>query len=115
VGSNPIQGMDIWCVYEVCVHSVFVLSYAWVEALRRTDHSSKESYRLWIDQETEKAASAHKACTAIKNIYQIKFVSWMRIRQKTNTYIRWPFNVKKYAIFKMWKGEAIPVIGCGGP
>jgi hypothetical protein len=31
----------------VCVCSVFVLSCVWSEAFRRTDHSSKESYRLW--------------------------------------------------------------------
>jgi hypothetical protein len=33
--------------------SVFVLSCVKVEALRWADHSSKKSYRLWIDQETE--------------------------------------------------------------
>jgi hypothetical protein len=42
VGSNPTQGMDV-CV---CVYSAFVLSCVLVAALRRTDHSSKESYRL---------------------------------------------------------------------
>jgi hypothetical protein len=42
VGSNPTQGMDI-CV---CVYSAFVLSSVQVAALRRADHSSKESYRL---------------------------------------------------------------------
>jgi hypothetical protein len=30
----------------VCVYSVFVLSSVYVAALRRTDHSFKESYRL---------------------------------------------------------------------
>jgi hypothetical protein len=33
----------------VCVYSVFVLSYIYVEALRQVDHSFKESYRLNID------------------------------------------------------------------
>jgi hypothetical protein len=31
----------------VCVHSVFMLSCVQITALRRADHSSKESYRLW--------------------------------------------------------------------
>jgi hypothetical protein len=35
------------CLVYVCVYSVFVLSCVYVEALRRADHSSKESYRLW--------------------------------------------------------------------
>jgi hypothetical protein len=46
--------------------SVFVLSYVYVDALQRVDNSSKDSYRLWIDQETEKAAKAHKGCRAIQ-------------------------------------------------
>jgi hypothetical protein len=45
MSSNPTQGMDVWCV---CAFSVFVLSCVQVEALRRADHPSKESYRLWI-------------------------------------------------------------------
>jgi hypothetical protein len=40
VGSNPTRGMD---VYMFVRFSVFVLSCA----LRRADHSSKESYRLY--------------------------------------------------------------------
>jgi hypothetical protein len=35
------------CLVCVCVYSVFVLTCGWVAALRRVDHSSKESYRLW--------------------------------------------------------------------
>jgi hypothetical protein len=35
------------CLLCVCVYSVFVLSCVQVAALRRADHSSKESYRLW--------------------------------------------------------------------
>jgi hypothetical protein len=31
----------------VCVYSVFVLSCVYAAALRRADHSSKKSYRLW--------------------------------------------------------------------
>jgi hypothetical protein len=55
VGSNPIQGMKV-CI--VCVYSVFVLLCVQVEALRRADPPSKESYRLWIGSETEKAGKA---------------------------------------------------------
>jgi hypothetical protein len=55
VGSNPTQGM---CV-SVCVYSVFVLSCVYVAALRRADHSSKESYRLCKkDYETEEETRA---------------------------------------------------------
>jgi hypothetical protein len=35
------------CLVCVCVYSVFVLSCVSVATLRRTDHSFKESYRLW--------------------------------------------------------------------
>jgi hypothetical protein len=42
VGSNPTWDMDV-CV---CVYSVFMLSCVYVAALRRADHSSKESNRL---------------------------------------------------------------------
>jgi hypothetical protein len=52
------------CLFCVCA----LLCY--VEALRRADHSSKESYRLWINHETEKAARAHKGCRN-KNIYSL--------------------------------------------
>jgi hypothetical protein len=52
VGSNPTWGMDV-CV---CVYSVFVLSCVDVAALRWADPPSKESYRLYKDQEIEKAA-----------------------------------------------------------
>jgi hypothetical protein len=42
---------------SVCVYSVFVLSCVKVAALQRADHpASEESYRLFKDQETEKAA-----------------------------------------------------------
>jgi hypothetical protein len=45
----------------VCVYSVFVLPCVKVEALRRADHSSKESYRLYIkDHETEEEARAQQ-------------------------------------------------------
>jgi hypothetical protein len=46
MGSNPIQATDI-CI--VCVYSVFVLFCVYLAALRRTDSSSKEYYRLCID------------------------------------------------------------------
>jgi hypothetical protein len=36
VGSNPAEGIDVWCVY-----SVSVLPCIWVGALRRAEHSSQ--------------------------------------------------------------------------
>jgi hypothetical protein len=42
VGTNPTYGMDV-CV---CVYFVFVFSCIQVAALRRSDHSSKDYYRL---------------------------------------------------------------------
>jgi hypothetical protein len=55
VGLNPTLGMD------VCIYSVFVLLCVQVEALRRTDPSSKESYRLCKkDYETEEQARAQQ-------------------------------------------------------
>jgi hypothetical protein len=41
VGSNHTQGMDV----NVCVCAFFCV-YVQVEALRRADHPSKESYRM---------------------------------------------------------------------
>jgi hypothetical protein len=41
MSSNPNQDMDVFCV-----NFMFVLSCVQVEALRRAEHSSKESYRL---------------------------------------------------------------------
>jgi hypothetical protein len=41
VGSNPTQGMNVWCVcafFCVCVEA---------EVLRRAAHPSKESYGLF--------------------------------------------------------------------
>jgi hypothetical protein len=43
------------CLVCVCVYSMSVLSCVYIETLRRADHSSKESYRLQNDHETEKA------------------------------------------------------------
>jgi hypothetical protein len=49
--------MDVY----VCVYSVFVLAFGYVAALRRTDHSSKEFYRLCRkDYETEEEARAQQ-------------------------------------------------------
>jgi hypothetical protein len=46
---------------SVCVYSVFVLSCEQVEALRRADPPSKESYRLCKkDYKTEKAAKVQR-------------------------------------------------------
>jgi hypothetical protein len=50
---------------SVRVYSVFVLSCVYVAALRRADLPSKEAYRVFIDQETEKAAKVHKVCRSI--------------------------------------------------
>jgi hypothetical protein len=45
LGSNPTQGMDVWCLcLSVCVYAIFCV-YVQVETLRRTDHPPKESYR----------------------------------------------------------------------
>jgi hypothetical protein len=72
VGSNPSKGMDV-CL---CVYTVFVLSCVQVVALRRADHSSKESYCLWKnDYETEQEAGAQqKGCRAIDE----RINGWMR-------------------------------------
>jgi hypothetical protein len=50
---------------SVCVYSVCAALCVQVAALRRADPPSKESYRLYIDQETEIAAKAHKGWRAI--------------------------------------------------
>jgi hypothetical protein len=50
---------------SVCFYSVFVLFCAQVAALRQADSSSKESYQLCMDEETEKAAKVHKGCRVI--------------------------------------------------
>jgi hypothetical protein len=42
VGSNPNQGMDVLCL---CVRAFFCVCVQ-VEALRRSDHPPKESYRM---------------------------------------------------------------------
>jgi hypothetical protein len=45
----------------MCVYSVFVLSCVYVAALRRADHSFKESYSLCKnDYETEEEARAQQ-------------------------------------------------------
>jgi hypothetical protein len=45
----------------VCVYSVFVLPCVSVAALRRADHSSKESYRLYKkDNKTEEETMAQQ-------------------------------------------------------
>jgi hypothetical protein len=45
---------------------VFVLSCVNVEALRRADHSSKEFYRLSMDQETEKRPGPTRPVESVK-------------------------------------------------
>jgi hypothetical protein len=59
--SNPTQGMDI-CV---CVFYVFGLFCVLVGALCVADLSSKESYRLFVDEETVEATKFHKGCKAV--------------------------------------------------
>jgi hypothetical protein len=63
VGSNPNSGTVVWCV---CVFILFVMSCVSVEALRRGHHSSKESYRLQIDQELEKRPRPTRAVEPLK-------------------------------------------------
>jgi hypothetical protein len=46
VGSNPTQGMDVWCVCVCLRVRAFSCVCVQAEALRRADHPSKESYRL---------------------------------------------------------------------
>jgi hypothetical protein len=58
VSSNSNQGMDV-CI--VCVYYVFVMFCVSVAAMRRADHSSKESYGLCIkDYETEEDVRAQQ-------------------------------------------------------
>jgi hypothetical protein len=46
---------------SVCVYSMYVLSFVYVAALRRADHSSNESYRLCKKGcETEEETRAQK-------------------------------------------------------
>jgi hypothetical protein len=67
---RPLEHWDRW--FEsysrhgcLCVFILFVLFCVYVEALWRADPPSKESYRLCVDQETEKAAKVHKGYRAI--------------------------------------------------
>jgi hypothetical protein len=60
--SKPTRGMDV-CI--VCFYSVSVLSCVQVEALQGAYPVSKESYRLCIDEETEKVVKVRKGCKAI--------------------------------------------------
>jgi hypothetical protein len=53
VGFNPTQSINVR--YVLCVHTVFVLSCVKVEALRQAGHSSKKSYRLQNDHDSEKS------------------------------------------------------------
>jgi hypothetical protein len=58
VGSNPTQSSDV-CVRLFCVCVVLC-------ALRRADPPSKESYRLCINEEIEKAAKVQQnVCSAV--------------------------------------------------
>jgi hypothetical protein len=43
VGSNPTQGMDVWCL---CMCGAFSCVYVQAQALRRADHPPKKFYRL---------------------------------------------------------------------
>jgi hypothetical protein len=70
--SNATRGMDV-CV---CVYAVFVLSCVQVAALRRADHSSKESYQLCEkDYGTEVEARAQqRAAEPLMNEYRCTVV-----------------------------------------
>jgi hypothetical protein len=50
---------------SICVYSVLVLSCVQVAALRRADHTSKESYQLCIDQEIKKRPGPTRAVEPI--------------------------------------------------
>jgi hypothetical protein len=70
--SSRVQTLGSWVripletLMFLCYYSVFVLACVQVAALRRGDPPSKESYRLYKNQETEKAAKAQqKGCSAI--------------------------------------------------
>jgi hypothetical protein len=53
---------------SACVYSVFVLSCVEVAALRRADHSFKESYRLCKkDYDTEEARAQQRAVGPLMN------------------------------------------------
>jgi hypothetical protein len=45
---------------SVCIYYMFVLSCVQVAALRLADPPSKKSYRLYKNQDTEKAAKAQQ-------------------------------------------------------
>jgi hypothetical protein len=61
-----------------------------VAALRWANSPSKESYRLCIDQETEKAAKVHKGCKAIDS-----FVEHTRFNENVANYFS-PDRFGKY-------------------
>jgi hypothetical protein len=73
MGSNPTQGMDV-CI--VCVYSVFVFC-VYVEALRRADPPSMESYRLYIlyigSRSWKRGQGPTKDCRAIVTVI-VKYV-----------------------------------------
>jgi hypothetical protein len=51
--------------------------YIW--GLRLADHSSKQSYRLWVDQETEKESRAREDCRANQEEEEEEEEEYMRI------------------------------------
>jgi hypothetical protein len=59
------------------VYSAFVLFCVYVAALRRADPLTKESYRLSIDQETDKGAKAQKRAV------EPQMGRWMDINKRT--------------------------------
>jgi hypothetical protein len=82
VGSNPTQGID------VCVRLFYVCAVLCeVAALRRADHSSKESYRLRKnDYGTEvEAQGPTKGCRAIDEWSEWMFYS-LYSKQATEVY-----------------------------
>jgi hypothetical protein len=88
------------CLVCVCVYSVFILSCVWVEALWRADHSSKKSYRLWRDQQTEKQPETTRAVQPFKKRGLQSWSQWPRslrhelfsLSQKLGSYVRIPLK-----------------------
>jgi hypothetical protein len=79
VSSNPNEDVDV-CI--VCIYSVLMLFCVLVEALRRADPTSKESYLLCIGSRNWKSGQdPTKGCRAIK----IRIIITEHIRRNVTT------------------------------